>query len=117
MRGSHEVTTTPSLRATPPEEGNLPAPCGPAPSLRATPSEEGNLPAPCGPAPALRATPPQEGNLPEPDDPAPSLRATHPQEGSRSMRGNSPPPEGWQAKPDGVVAALRMHQNDLEATP
>lgn len=44
--------------------------------------------------PPLRGTPPQEGNTPR----------TPPQVGNESGRAsNSPPLEGWQAQPDGVV--------------
>ena len=48
--------------------------------------------------PPLRGTPPREGNK--------TLRCTSPEEGNASQKGgaqNSPPLEGWQAKPDGVV--------------
>jgi hypothetical protein len=71
--------TTPSLQDTPPREGNLTTPA---------PPEEGggNLTTPA---------PPEEGggNL---TTPAP------PEEGNECTL-NSPPLEGWQAKPDGVV--------------
>lgn len=46
IAGGRSRATTPALRATPPEEGNL--------ALRTTPPEEGNL--------ALRTTPQEEGN-------------------------------------------------------
>ncbi len=49
-----------------------------------------------GTTPRLRRTPPREGN-----ETTPPLRGTPPREGNG--RQNSPPVEGWQAKPDGVV--------------
>ncbi len=58
------------------------------PPLRGTPPGEGNAT-----TPRLRRTPPEEGNEPCP----PSNAACH-----------SPPLEGWQAKPDGVVPRLRF---------
>jgi len=58
------------------------------PPLRGTPPGEGNAT-----TPRLRRTPPEEGNEPCP----PSNAARH-----------SPPLEGWQAKPDGVVPRLRF---------
>jgi len=45
----------------------------------------------------------------------PALRATPPED-SPNTEENSPPSEGWQAQPDGVVPVLRVHQNNPEAT-
>nr|WP_202950894.1 DUF559 domain-containing protein [Prochlorothrix hollandica] len=50
-----------------------------------------------GTTPPLRGTSPVEGNT------TPPLRGTPPVEGNGGGLSNSPPLEGWQAKPDGVV--------------
>ena len=53
------------------------------PALTGTPPKEGNNP-------ALTGTPPKEGNIPA-------------QNSENALAPNSPPTEGWQAQPDGVV--------------
>ena len=58
--------------------------------------------------PPLRGTPPQEGNTPR----------TSPQLGNESGRdSNSPPLEGWQAQPDGVVARYTKNYKSLPYNP
>lgn len=58
--------------------------------------------------PRLRRTPPQEGNTPR----------TPLQEGNESGRAsNSPPVEGWQAQPDGVVTRYTKNYQSLPYNP
>lgn len=45
---------------------------------------------------------------PTPEETTPSLRATPPEEGNEYRIFNSPPLEGWQAQPDGVVSNPRV---------
>ncbi len=43
-----------------------------------------------------------------PEETTPSLRDTPPEEGNECRTFNSPPLEGWQAQPDGVVSKSRV---------
>ena len=61
--------------------------------------------------PPLRGTPPEEGNAT-----TPRLRRTPPKEGNSSAP-NSPPLEGWQAKPDGVVSRHTKNYLSLPFNP